>query len=115
MTPASGSVRLQQTETTETTRRRCRRRDGSALTLAVVVRVVAVTAFRPTTRERPATDFATDESAQWEIRMVPLPRTGHYDTAVEHRLRAVEHGLVDERLEVASGRDTVVRALDLSM
>ena len=73
----------------------------SALALAVVVRVVAIAALRPTTRERPAADFATDESAQWEVRMVPLPRTGHDNAAVENGLRAVERGLIDERLEVA--------------
>ena len=85
----------------------------SALSLAVVVRVVAVAALRPAGRERPATDFATDESAQWEVRMVPLPRTCDDNATVEHRLRTVERGLIDERIEVALDRDTVVGTLDL--
>ena len=45
--------------------------------------------------------------------MVPLPRTGHDNATVEHCLRTVERGLIDERIEVAMHRDTVVGALDL--
>jgi hypothetical protein len=33
--------------------------------------------------------------------MVPLPRTSHDNTAVENGLRAVERGLINDRLEVA--------------
>ncbi|HEX7087151.1 MAG TPA: hypothetical protein VF198_12365 [Vicinamibacterales bacterium] len=46
--------------------------------------------------------------------MIPLARTSDHDTAVEYGLRAVERGLVHERLEVALRRDSVVRALDLA-
>jgi hypothetical protein len=62
---------------------------------------MAIAALRPTTREPPAADVATDESAQWEVRIVPLPRTSHDNTAVENGLRAVERGLINDRLEVA--------------
>lgn len=33
--------------------------------------------------------------------MVPLPRTGYDNTAVEHGRRPVERCLIDDRLEVA--------------
>jgi hypothetical protein len=33
--------------------------------------------------------------------MVPLPRTGHDNTTVEHRLRTVERRLIYDRFEVA--------------
>ena len=45
--------------------------------------------------------------------MVPLPRAGHVNAAVENGLRAVERGLIDERLEVALDGDAVVRTLHL--
>ena len=45
--------------------------------------------------------------------MVPLARTGHDHAAIEHRLRSIERGLVDERIEVAARGHAVVRALDL--
>jgi hypothetical protein len=51
---------------------------------------------------------------EWEVRMIPLTWTGHQDAAVEHCLGAVERGLVDQRLEVALGRDAVVRAFNSS-
>jgi hypothetical protein len=35
--------------------------------------------------------------------MVPLTWAGHHDAPVENGLGAVERGLLDKRLEVASG------------
>nr|WP_239489828.1 hypothetical protein [Luteitalea sp. TBR-22] len=88
--------------------------DGPALALAVVVRVVAVPALRPAAGQRSSTGLATHEAAQREVRMVALPWAGHDDPAIEHRLGAVERGLLHERFEVAASGYAVVRALDLT-
>ena len=84
----------------------------SALRLAVVVRVVAVPALRPATRERTAAAFAADESAQWKVRVIPLARTRHHDTTVKHGLGAIERGFVHKRFEVAFRGHAEVGALD---
>ena len=85
----------------------------SALTLAVVVRVAPVAALRPGAGERPAARLAADETAQREVRVTPLPWTGHHNAAVEDSLSGVERRLVHERLEVALRGHAVVGAFDL--
>jgi hypothetical protein len=49
-----------------------------------------------------------------KVWMVPLAWTGHHDAAVENGLSAIERSLVDQWLEVALGRDAVVRAFNSS-
>ena len=46
--------------------------------------------------------------------MVSLTWPGHHDPAVEHCLGTIERGVVDEWLEVALGRDAVIRAFHSS-
>jgi hypothetical protein len=62
-----------------------------------------VATFRPAAGERTTARLAAHESAQREVRVIPLTWTGHQNAAVEHCLGAVERGLVDQRLEVALG------------
>jgi hypothetical protein len=75
----------------------------AALTLTVVIRVLAVPALRPAAGERPAARLAAHEATQREVRVIALSRTGHDDAAIEDSLSAIERGLVDQRLEVAAG------------
>src|SRR4029453_16867511 len=83
----------------------------AALTLTVVIRVLAVPALRPAAGERPAARLAAHEAAQREVRVIALSRTGHDDAAIENSLSAIERSLVDQRLEVAAGGHPTVRAL----
>lgn len=46
--------------------------------------------------------------------MVSLAWRGHRHAAVEHGLRPVEGGLVDQRLEIAACRDATIGALHLA-
>jgi hypothetical protein len=72
--------------------------DRAALALAVVV---AIAALRPAARQRTATGFAAAETTQRKVGVIPLPRTGDNDAAVEHALRTVERRIIDNRPEVA--------------
>ena len=69
--------------------------DRPALPLAVVVRVVAVPALRPAARQRTAARFATHESPERKIRMIPRSWPCHDDAAIENSLHAIERRLVD--------------------
>lgn len=73
----------------------------SALALAMVVRVVAIAAFRPAAGEWTAADVAAHETTQRKVGMIPLPRAGDNNAAVEHGLGPVERCFIDDGLEVA--------------
>src|SRR3954469_9141486 len=63
----------------------------SALTLAVVIRVVAIAPLRPTACEWTAAGFAAHETTQRKSRVIPLLRPSDNHAAVKHGLRTEEH------------------------